>query len=473
MKNKISIIITSRNYGHFLEECIKSCQKQTIEPFEIIYSDDFSEDNSVEIAEKMGVKVIKQDRHLGVVKARNAGFEASTGDIITFMDGDDTLPEDFLEKQLEVFSDRTSFVYPAAQAFGLHDTFWKVSPWNDLFIWDRNFCNTVFMAWRDVFEEAGRWQETPENTMWDWSMALRMSRVKGRKPAMSSAFINYRQHNSSWSTKKEKMIDKKTGKDDENLHRIINSVRHDLLKMTIGLIYSGRIPFFLKPWMKNLVKDIKILKNKPQLIILNNSAEPIKDVLSKFEHYFSEIIVITGEPRIVGLSEIDRRNKVAELLSCQYNRILELSTGELIHLREDDITSKGDAFKRLYNFMTDGSKVPRAAGGAYQNRNPEWNKVVGGIFAPVIRETQDFDFISTVNNDPLEADFTGTGYLMFWKDRCPVFKPYCHGVPAHDWAWGHALKGMGEKLYILPDAKAKHHHDENDYVLPNIVYFKN
>ena len=68
---KISIIITARNNGQYLAQAIESCLKQTVEPHEIIYSDDFSTDNSVEIANRYPIKVITQTQHLGVVKARN------------------------------------------------------------------------------------------------------------------------------------------------------------------------------------------------------------------------------------------------------------------------------------------------------------------------------------------------------------------------------------------------------------------
>ena len=41
--------------------------------------------------------------------------------------------------------------------------------------------------------------------------------------------------------------------------------------MTIGLVYSGRIENFMSYWMDELCNDISFLKNKPQLIVINNS----------------------------------------------------------------------------------------------------------------------------------------------------------------------------------------------------------
>ena len=43
--------------------------------------------------------------------ARNIGFKISKGDYVTFLDDDDELTADKLEKQLELFDDDSSFVY--------------------------------------------------------------------------------------------------------------------------------------------------------------------------------------------------------------------------------------------------------------------------------------------------------------------------------------------------------------------------
>src|ERR1035437_6908420 len=117
---RISIIITARNNGQYLFECIDSCLKQTVKPFDIIYSDDCSTDDSLKVAEKYrkDIVIVPHKKHLGVVKARNAGADISKGDVLVFLDGDDILPPDFLEKHLQAFDETTPFVYCAAQAFG-------------------------------------------------------------------------------------------------------------------------------------------------------------------------------------------------------------------------------------------------------------------------------------------------------------------------------------------------------------------
>ena len=55
---KFSILITSFNKGKYIEECIKSCLKQTYNNFEIIVCDNYSTDNSEEIFTRYKKKIV-------------------------------------------------------------------------------------------------------------------------------------------------------------------------------------------------------------------------------------------------------------------------------------------------------------------------------------------------------------------------------------------------------------------------------
>lgn len=454
MIKNVSIIVTARNYGNYLKECLKSCINQSVKPYEVIYSDDCSEDDSVKIARSIkGVKVLAHKQWLKVVEARNRGVDASKGNILVHVDGDDVLPYDYLEKHFEVFDQSTPFVYGAAQAFGTRNNYWKVEPWAQRFIWNRNFVNTSAMIWKDAFMKVGGWQETCCNTMWDWSLALRLSRLG--TPRKSPATLLYRQHTDSWSLKKEKSENK--------LLEFSNLIRKDLVNITVGLIYSGRIARFYHKWIDQLIKDISILKNKPELIIINNSDEDLE--LEYYASYFSVIKVINDRKKLYWDNEVDRRNKVSTLLADQYNMILENATGELIHLREDDIIPFDDSFKKIFHFITNGNPVNAAVAGLYFNRSPRWRKFVGGYYNEENpKATIDIDKLP--DNKPFIIDFTGTGFLFFWKDLCPIFEPFIDGIQAHDWAWGMKLKKSGKQLWIIPDAICKHYTDDKDFVIP-------
>jgi glycosyltransferase involved in cell wall biosynthesis len=460
---KISIIITARNYSKFLPEAIESCLRQTVKPHEIIYSDDCSGDDSISIADGYGLIVVKHEEHVGVVKARNDGVSISSGDILVHMDGDDIFPDDYLEKHLETFDEETPFVYGAAQAFGKINVLWKVYTWDDLFLWDRNFVNTSAMMWKNVFLKSGGWKDTQENTMWDWSLALRMSRLG--KPKKSPAILLYRQHDDSWSNSSEK-VDGCIYFND-----IILSVRRQIVNVTIGLVYSGRVPGLMDKWMDSLVRDISILNNKPEFIIINNSGEKIA-FTEGYEDYFSEIKIITGRGKFLYKDENDRRNKVCELLAECYNKIIENATGELIHLREDDIIPEKKAFEDIFDFVTGSIPVVPAVSGTYLNRNTKRDQYVGGYYNMMCpRATSDIRKMKV--DIPFKVDFSGTGFLIFWKRLCPLFKPYVDGIQAHDWAWGLKLKQMGRDLYMIPNARCRHYKNEEEYIVPKVVEFTN
>lgn len=92
MKNNplVSILINNYNYGRFLPEAIDSALNQTYSNIEVIVVDDGSTDNSQEIIKGYGERIIPILKpNGGQASAFNAGFAASRGEIICFLDSDD------------------------------------------------------------------------------------------------------------------------------------------------------------------------------------------------------------------------------------------------------------------------------------------------------------------------------------------------------------------------------------------------
>lgn len=109
MNNKplISVIINNCNYDRFLREAIDSVLNQTYDNYELIIVDDGSTDDSRKIIDEYYEKhpdLIKRIYKLngGQASAFNAGFAASQGDIIAFLDSDDYWFPQKLEKIIEV-----------------------------------------------------------------------------------------------------------------------------------------------------------------------------------------------------------------------------------------------------------------------------------------------------------------------------------------------------------------------------------
>jgi glycosyltransferase involved in cell wall biosynthesis len=91
----VSIAINNYNYGRFLKQAIDSALNQTYSHIEVVVVDDGSTDNSREIIASYGDKVVPiLKANGGQASAFNAGFSASRGEIICFLDADDMfLPE--------------------------------------------------------------------------------------------------------------------------------------------------------------------------------------------------------------------------------------------------------------------------------------------------------------------------------------------------------------------------------------------
>jgi glycosyltransferase involved in cell wall biosynthesis len=102
----VSIIIDNFNYARFLRAAIDSALAQTYAHKEVIVVDDGSTDNSRDIIEQYGARirsVLKANG--GQASALNAGFAASRGNIIMFLDSDDTLLPDCAANAVRVFEE--------------------------------------------------------------------------------------------------------------------------------------------------------------------------------------------------------------------------------------------------------------------------------------------------------------------------------------------------------------------------------
>lgn len=100
---KIGIIIPNYNYSEWIDKCLGSLVNQTYKNFEIIFIDDMSTDNSIEIAkrykDKLDIKIVKlkQRRYNG--GARNEGYLYLSEDIeyVWYIDSDDYVTQNALE----------------------------------------------------------------------------------------------------------------------------------------------------------------------------------------------------------------------------------------------------------------------------------------------------------------------------------------------------------------------------------------
>ncbi len=97
---KISIIIPTYNEEKYLPILLKCISKQTLKPEEVIVADNYSKDQTREIAQKFGAKIV--DGGIQSV-GRNNGAKIAKGDILIFIDADISFDEKFLENCIKQF----------------------------------------------------------------------------------------------------------------------------------------------------------------------------------------------------------------------------------------------------------------------------------------------------------------------------------------------------------------------------------
>lgn len=128
---KISIITPSYNQGQFLEQTILSVINQNYPNLEYIIIDGGSTDNSVEIIKKyekhLTYWVSEKDR--GQAHAINKGFKIATGDIVSWLNSDDYLEDNTLQKVAEIYGEE-NFTWLIGNCSFIRDgiVFWKTNP---------------------------------------------------------------------------------------------------------------------------------------------------------------------------------------------------------------------------------------------------------------------------------------------------------------------------------------------------------
>lgn len=106
MSDLVSVIVPIYNVEQYLERCIKSIQNQTYRNLEIILVDDGSPDNCGEICDRYAtederIKVVHKNNG-GLSSARNAGIAVAQGEYYLFIDSDDCIAVNMVERMYSV-----------------------------------------------------------------------------------------------------------------------------------------------------------------------------------------------------------------------------------------------------------------------------------------------------------------------------------------------------------------------------------
>jgi glycosyltransferase involved in cell wall biosynthesis len=126
----VSILINNYNYGRYIGEAIDSALAQTYKNREVVVVDDGSTDNSIEVIASYGNRIrLVAKENGGQSSAFNAGFRASSGLLICFLDSDDVFEPHKVDRVVEIFSNDSEIGWCFDRARHFDDTTKQWFPW--------------------------------------------------------------------------------------------------------------------------------------------------------------------------------------------------------------------------------------------------------------------------------------------------------------------------------------------------------
>lgn len=104
MAMKVSVVIPAYNEEEYIEKCLENIASQSEKPDEIIVVDNNCIDKTIEIAQRFGARIVKEEKQ-GMIYARNAGFDNAKYEILARIDADAILLKDWISKIKKAFND--------------------------------------------------------------------------------------------------------------------------------------------------------------------------------------------------------------------------------------------------------------------------------------------------------------------------------------------------------------------------------
>lgn len=137
---KFSIITASYNYENYIKETIESVLAQTYNNWEMIIVDDGSKDNSIKVIKEYCLKdsrikllTHENNENKGLVETVKLGIKNSANEWIVFLESDDTITPNYLEKKLSIIKENpeVKFIFNDVNLFGNKE---RIRVYDDYFI---------------------------------------------------------------------------------------------------------------------------------------------------------------------------------------------------------------------------------------------------------------------------------------------------------------------------------------------------
>lgn len=199
----ISVIIPCYNHGKYLEECVGSIISNTTnKKYEIIIVDDCSTDGSAkkaqELAEMVEGKFFQTKVNSKPAFVRNLGISNSCGRFITCIDGDDAIPQNYLQQCCgNLIDEDVDVCYSDTQCFGIIDKRYHWPPFNKITLRKENFIHSASMFRKEMWNKLNGFDEKMVDGWEDYDFWLRACKEGFRFVKVWDTFLYWRRKEKS------------------------------------------------------------------------------------------------------------------------------------------------------------------------------------------------------------------------------------------------------------------------------------
>lgn len=336
-----AVVVISHNYGRFLAEALDSVLAQTLRAAEILVIDDASEDGTGEVAGRYADRGVKYLRvaNRSVYLNRLRGLDETSAPYLVFLDADDMLPMDYLEKAEAVIAKdlRVGIVCTDFELVGLQ-TGKHSLPSRE--IEHSNYIHCASLVRRSAITSIDlRRDDAARFAHEDWYLWRQITRA-GWKVGRSPAALLYRRHGDSMM--------------DRNSYPYRQGANLDLETVQIVLPLSGRAQWFprLRDWVEK--------QTWPAISVLVADNGPRGEWRDGVKAWLASLPFETGYIPLqesAGLADKERRNQAETIKAVQvampriYNQIRRRLAQEYVMWVEDDVLPPVDAISRLMDGM--------------------------------------------------------------------------------------------------------------------------
>ena len=162
----ISVLMGIYNCASSLEAAVSCIQAQSYTDWELIMCDDGSSDNTLELANQLATKdsrirVIFNERNMGLAATLNHCLSAANGEFVARMDGDDACPHDRFQSELSFLQHHPEYALVSGwmECYDGQGTYGTIryleTPQHEDFVRGSQFCHAGIMMRRDVLQKLG------------------------------------------------------------------------------------------------------------------------------------------------------------------------------------------------------------------------------------------------------------------------------------------------------------------------------